>query len=171
MSGERDFHFETGNAIGYPSRVVRRRLGVPRNNIKVGVLDLRLDLLRVFEIANTADLHTIFDNGQFVGGAAYTAVNGNFRNWGYFGPGYYGKYPGAWFPGKWAVAGTAWAAASWATAGSYCGCEGEGTYYDYEDNVTYEDGNVMYEGEPVATEEQYYAEAEQIADSGAETGE
>ena len=110
-----------------------------------------------------------FVNGQFVGGKAYTAVNGNFTNWGYFGPGYYGRYPGAWFPGKWAVAGTAWAAATWATAGSYCGCEGEGTYYDYEDNVTYDDGNVLYEGEAVATEEQYYAEAEQIADSGIET--
>lgn len=110
-----------------------------------------------------------FVNGQFVGGKAYTAVNGNFTHWGYFGPGYYGRYPGAWFPGRWAIAGSAWAAATWATAGSYCGCEGEGTYYDYEDNVTYDDGNVLYEGEPVATAEQYYEEADQIAESGADT--
>lgn len=108
-------------------------------------------------------------NGQFVGGRAYTAVNGNFTRWGYFTPAYYGRYPGAWFPGKWAIIGTAWTAATWATTSSYCGCEGSGTYYDYEQNVTYEDGNVMYEGEPVATEEEYYQQAETIADKGAET--
>ncbi|MCS7470628.1 hypothetical protein NZK35_28590 [Stieleria sp. ICT_E10.1] len=108
-------------------------------------------------------------NGQFVGGRAYTAVNGNFTRWGYFTPGYYGRYPNAWFPGKWAVVGSAWAATSWAVAGSYCGCEGSGTYYDYEQNVVYEDGNVMYEGEPVATEEEYYSQAEAIAEAGGET--
>ncbi len=110
-----------------------------------------------------------FVNGQFVGGRAYTAVNGNFTRWGYFSPAYYGRYPGAWFPGKWAIVGTAWAATTWATAGSYCGCESSGTYYDYEDNVTYEDGSVLYEGEPVATDEEYYQQAETIADAGAQT--
>jgi hypothetical protein len=108
-------------------------------------------------------------NGQFVGGRAYTAVNGNFTRWGYFSPAYYGRYPGAWFPGKWAIIGTAWTTATWATAGSYCGCEGSGTYYDYEQNVTYEDGNVMYEGEPVATTAEYYEQAETIADAGNQT--
>ena len=110
-----------------------------------------------------------FVNGQFVGGQAWNAVNGAYTRWGYFGPGYYGRYPGAWWPGKWAVAGTAWAAATWATAGSYCGCEGEGTYYDYEDNVAYEDGSVYYEGEAVATAEQYYEQAAEIAEAGSET--
>ena len=108
-------------------------------------------------------------NGQFVGGRAYTAVNGSFTRWGYFTPAYYGRYPWHWFPGKWAIVGTAWTAATWATAGSYCGCEGSGVYYDYEQNVTYEDGNVMYEGEPVATAEEYYQQAETIAETGAET--
>lgn len=58
------------------------------------------------------------------------------------------------------------AAATWSTTGSYCGCEGSGTYYDYEENVAYEDGNVLYEGEPVATEEEYYEQADTIADAG-----
>ena len=110
-----------------------------------------------------------FVNGQFVGGRAYTAVNGNFTRWGYFTPAYYGRYPRAWFPGKWAVVGSAWAATTWAVASSYCGCEGGGTYYDYEENVTYEDGTVMYEGEPVATAEEYYEQAETIADAGAQS--
>ena len=96
-------------------------------------------------------------------------MNGAYTRWGAFGPGYYNQYPGAWWPGKWAVAGTAWAAATWATAGAYCGCEGEGTYYDYEDNVAYDDGSVYYEGEPVATAEQYYEQADAIAEAGTET--
>ena len=101
-----------------------------------------------------------FVNGQFVGGRAWTAVNGAYTRWGAFTPGWYGRYPGAWWPGKWAVAATAWATLGWATCGGYCGCSGEGCYYDYGGNVTYEDGNVYYGDQPVATAEQYYAQAE-----------
>ena len=107
-----------------------------------------------------------FANGQFVGGKAWTGVNGAYSGWGAFTPGWYGRYPGAWWPGKWAVATTAWAAANWATAGTYCGCSGDGTYYDYGENVTYEDGNVFYGDQPVASAEQYYDQAGQIAVSG-----
>lgn len=117
----------------------------------------------------TAGRGAAFVNGQFVGGTAWTAVNGNYTHWGYFGPAYPGTYPNCWWPGKWAVATTAWATVAYAVAGPYCGCSGSGTYYDYSNNVTYEDGNVYYEGEPVATAEQYYEEADQIAAAGEQT--
>lgn len=107
-----------------------------------------------------------FANGQFVGGKAWTAVNGSYTRWGVFGPGWYGSYPGAWWPGKWAVATTAWATAAWATAGAYCGCSGEGCYYDYGENVTYQDDTVYYGEQPVASAEQYYDQASQIAAGG-----
>jgi hypothetical protein len=110
-----------------------------------------------------------FANGQFVGGKSWAAVNGNFTRWNSFTPGWYGRYPGAWWPGKWAVAGTAWTAAAWATAGAYCGCTGDGIYYDYADNVAYDEGSVYYGDQLVASAEQYYSEADQIADSGQET--
>lgn len=114
----------------------------------------------------TAGRGASFVNGQFVGGRAWTAVNGAYTRWGAFTSGWYGRYPGAWWPGKWALATTAWATAAWATAGGYCGCSDEGAYYDYGENVTYDDGNVYYGEEPVATAEQYYDQAGQIADSG-----
>ena len=107
-----------------------------------------------------------FVNGQFIGGRAWSAVNGNFNRWGCFTPGWYGRYPGAWWPGKWAVAGTAWATAAWAVAGPYCGYTDSGAYYDYGENVTYDNGTVYYGDQPVATVEQYYDQAGQIADSG-----
>jgi hypothetical protein len=110
-----------------------------------------------------------FVNGQFVGGTAWTAVNGNYTHWGYFGPGYVSTYPNCWWPGKWAVATTAWSIAAYSVAAPYVGCDSSATYYDYGNNVTYEDGTVYYDEEPVATAEQYYDEAGQIADAGEET--
>ncbi|MFM7116643.1 MAG: hypothetical protein ACKO0N_08425 [Planctomycetota bacterium] len=110
-----------------------------------------------------------FVNGQFVGGTAWTAVNGNYTHWGYFGPGYVSTYPNCWWPGKWAVAATAWSIAAYSVAAPYCGCSESATYYDYGNNVTYEEGTVYYDDEPVATAEQYYEEAGQIADAGEQT--
>jgi hypothetical protein len=108
-----------------------------------------------------------FANGQFVGGQTWRAVNGNFTRWNCFAPGWYGRYPGAWFPGRWAIASTAWAMTTWAVAGSYCGCGGAPAYYDYGENVIYQDGDVYYGDQPVATAAQYYAQACEIADAGA----
>jgi hypothetical protein len=64
--------------------------------------------------------------------------------------------------------GTAWALATWPYASAYCGCTGEPVYYDYGSNVAYEDGSVYVDDQPVATAEEYYAQADQIADAGAQ---
>jgi hypothetical protein len=110
-----------------------------------------------------------FVNGQFVGGRSWAAVNGNFTRWNAFTPGWIGGYPGAWWPGKWAVWGTAWAVATWPYASAYCGCYGEPIYYDYGGNVAYEEGMVYVDDQAVATAEEYYAQAGEIAASGAES--
>lgn len=108
-----------------------------------------------------------FVNGQFVGGRTWGAVNGAFNHWGWYGAGWWGGYPGAWFPGRWALASTVWATAAWAMAGPYCGCGGGSpAYYDYGNNVAYDDGTVYQDGQPVATAEEYYDQANQIADDG-----
>ncbi len=67
------------------------------------------------------------------------------------------------------MATTAWAVATWPYASAYSGCVGEPVYYDYGGNVAYEDGSVYVDDQPVATAEQYYAQAETIADAGAES--
>jgi hypothetical protein len=106
-----------------------------------------------------------FVNGQFVGGRSWAAVNGAFTHWNCFTPGWWGSYPGAWYPGRWAFATTAWATATWAIAGDYCGCSGDPIYYDYGENLTYDDGTVYSGEEPIASAEQYYDEANKIAAS------
>ncbi len=117
----------------------------------------------------TAGRGATFANGQFVGGKTWGAVNGNFTRWNSYGPGWNNRYPGAWWPGKWAVAGSIWATAAWATTGDYCGCESEPMYYDYAENMTYEDGNVYYGEESLGTTEEYYDQTSQIAAQGQET--
>ena len=59
-----------------------------------------------------------------------------------------------------------WATAGWATAGSYSGCSDEGAYYDYGENVTYEDGTVYYGEEAIGTAGQYYQQANELAEAG-----
>ncbi len=106
-----------------------------------------------------------FANGQIVGGHTWSAVNGNFNHWNCFHPGWYGRYPGAWYPARWAAA-SVWTAASWAALSGWWGYGGEPVYYDYGGDVAYNDGQVYYGDEPVATQEQYYNEATDIAAMG-----
>ena len=103
-------------------------------------------------------------SGRYVAGAA---VRTNYSHWGVYGRGWYAQYPGAWLAASWA-AGAAWNACTWNSASSYCGYSEEPpAYYDYGNNVTYEDGNVYVNGDDAGTTEQYYDQAAQIAATGA----
>ena len=114
----------------------------------------------------TAGRGAAFVNGQFVGGKAWTAVNGAYTRWAHSRPAGTAAIPAPGGRASGPVAATAW---GWwglgAPAGGYCGCSGEGCYYDYGGNVTYEGDTVYYGDEAVATAEQYYDQAEQIAES------
>jgi hypothetical protein len=119
---------------------------------------------------------------QSAGGAAYAGTRhvaagtlqnqGAYvrRNFGYynaFSPGWYGRYPGAWAAAG-LGAGAVWRAANWGGCSSYVGYPDDtaATYYNYGDNVTYQDGNVYYGDEVAATEADYAQQASQIADAG-----
>ncbi len=98
---------------------------------------------------------------------AGAAVRSNYSHWGVYGRGWYAQYPGAWLAAGWA-AGTAWDACTWNSASAYCGySDAPPAYYDYGNNVTYEDGNVYVNGDDAGTSEQYYDQANQIAAAGA----
>ena len=66
------------------------------------------------------------------------------------------NHPHNWW--AWATAGaiTGWVAGGWG---------GEPVYYDYGTNLYYEEDNVYYEGEVVATADEYAAEAQTIVQS------
>jgi hypothetical protein len=90
------------------------------------------------------------------------------RAGGYWTPQWHAAHPGAWVA---AGVGTAawWTRASWNSAYANCGCSSEPTTYDYGNTVVYQDGNVCYGGQPVASAEQYYQQAAEIAAAGAQT--
>ncbi len=93
----------------------------------------------------------------------------NYTHWGVYGRGWYAQYPGAWFAAGWAT-GAVWRACTWGTAASYCGYEETPPmYYDYGNNVTYEDDSVYVNGDNVGTAEQYYDQAADVASAGTET--
>ncbi len=91
----------------------------------------------------------------------------NFNHWGNYGRGWYARYPGAWFAAGWG-AGAIWRACTWGSAASYCGyANAQPVYYDYGNNVTYQDNSVYVNGSDVGTADQYYQQAADIASTGA----
>ncbi len=48
----------------------------------------------------------------------------------------------------------------------YCGCAAQPYVFAYGDNITYNDGTVYYGDQPVASAEQYYQQADQLAADG-----
>ncbi|WP_145424192.1 hypothetical protein [Symmachiella dynata] len=98
--------------------------------------------------------------------AVAAGVRGNFYHWNYYGPGWYARYPNAWRAAAWG-AGTAWAICTWDSMGSWFGYGAtQPVYYDYGTNVTYQDNSVYVNGQDVGTSEQYYDQAEQLAQTG-----
>ncbi len=95
------------------------------------------------------------------------AVRTNYDHWGSYDRDWYARYPGAWGAAGWAT-GAAWHTCAWGDAAAYCGyAEAPPVYYDYGNNVTYDNSNVYVNGEDVGTGEQYYDQAASLASTGA----
>ena len=102
--------------------------------------------------------------------ARYTtaaAVRNGYNYPGVYGAGWYANYPGAWYAPGW-TANAVWNPCTWSTASVYCGySEAPPVYYDYGNNVTYQDNSVYVNGENAGTTQQYYQQASTLASSGA----
>ena len=75
------------------------------------------------------------------------------------------KYPGAWFAAGWATRAI-WRSASWGSTSSYVGASSVAVSYNYGDTIIYEGDTVYQDGEQVATTEEYYQQAETLAQEG-----
>ena len=107
--------------------------------------------------------------GQNSAGGRYNSANAirsSYNDYGAYGKGWYNDHPGAWAAAGW-NAGRAWAPATWAAAGAWCGFSSSAPlYYDYGNNVTYQDNNVYVSGQSVGTSAQYYQGAANLAATG-----
>ena len=85
-----------------------------------------------------------------------------------YGDRWHTDHPGAWFAAGWAT-GTAWRAATWDSYYTWMGYPATTPmYYDYGNNVTYQDDAVYVNGESAGSTEEYFQQASDIAQAGAE---
>jgi hypothetical protein len=108
-------------------------------------------------------------NTRYVAGSTLRGqaafVRGNFVHYNCFRPVWFTAHPNAWRAAAWGTAAF-WAGASWATVAGVCGYPAQPYIYDYGTAVVYEGDQVYYDGEPVATAQEYADQATQIATVG-----
>ena len=93
-------------------------------------------------------------------------VRRDFDGRGYYNADWYRRYPGAWSAGRYAY-GNVWTAATWDAMGGWFGYGNvQPVYYDYGNNVTYQDNSVYMNGQDMGTSEQYYDQAQTLAEAG-----
>ncbi len=99
---------------------------------------------------------------------AAAAVRGNYDHWGVYGADWYTAHPAAWRAAAWGT-GAAWRAATWASVGTWMNYADETpVYYDYGNNVTYQNNDVYVNGQDTGSAQQYYDQASSLASSGAQ---
>lgn len=103
--------------------------------------------------------------GRYTNGVA---IRSNFNHWGYYGSDWYSAHPGAWYSASW-DAGAAWRRATWDAVGSWIASSGTSPmYYNYGDNITYENDKVYVNGQKTSSTNEYYDQAKLLAMTGVE---
>ncbi len=92
-------------------------------------------------------------------------VRRSFVHYNCFTPAWYRVHVNAWRPVAWTATGF-WVGATWATLATTCAYPPQPVIYDYGTTIVYEDNRVYYNGEPLATAEEYTDQAVAIATKG-----
>ena len=107
---------------------------------------------------------------EAVSGGVYAArgatVRRSYNGYGMYGDAWHAANPNAWAAAGWKT-GYAWTPATWPAVGASMGWAAgvQPVAYNYGNNVTYQDDQVYYGSESVATAEQYYQQASTLAQS------
>ncbi len=101
-------------------------------------------------------------------GAGYAAVRNSFDRPDLYGPAWYGSNPNIWRGANWA-AGSEWAATPWADLALLAGYGNNAPLsFDYGNNVTCVEGNIIQDGKEIGTAEAFSQQAFDLAQIGAE---
>lgn len=84
-----------------------------------------------------------------------------------FRPGWYTAHPAAWFAAGW-TANNVWRAAAWGSLYPYCGFPIYPSYYDYGENVVYQDNRIFIDGKDAYSVEEFVGKANALAQEGRE---
>ncbi|QDU49342.1 hypothetical protein [Gimesia panareensis] len=94
-------------------------------------------------------------------------IRGGFYGWGMYYPGWYAAHPGVWYAAGW-PAGYAWTVCTWSAMMNWFAWSNmQPVYYDYGNNVVYQDNSVYVNNQDVGTAEEYTQQASQLAQAGA----
>lgn len=94
-------------------------------------------------------------------------IRGGFYGWGMYSPGWYSAHPGVWYASTWPP-GYAWRVCTWgAMVNWFAWSNMQPVYYDYGNNVVYQDNSVYVNNQDVGTAEEYTQQASQLAQAGA----
>ena len=96
--------------------------------------------------------------------SASVGVRRSFSAYGTFTPAWYRDHPGAWYSAG--LATGAWLGTTWSGVNTWFGTAWPVNPYDYGDNITYQNNYVCYNGQPIATAQQYAQAATDLADQG-----
>lgn len=96
--------------------------------------------------------------------ARYSAVNGNFNHWNYFNHNWWNNHPWYWNNRYWND-DWAWGWSGWGELGGWWGMDvaADPVYYDYGNNITYQNDNVYYGTQPLESATTYYTQAQSLA--------
>ena len=92
-------------------------------------------------------------------------VRTGFTGYHYFNRGWYAAHPTAWRAAAWPAAAY-WAWAPYSRIATFCSYPATPVVYDYGSYIVYEGDQVYYNGDPVATAEQYATQALTLAAAG-----
>jgi hypothetical protein len=92
-------------------------------------------------------------------------VRAGFGGYSYFNGGWYARHPAAWRAAAWGATAY-WRWAPYATVATFCGYPATPVVYDYGSTLVYQDNSVYYNGEPIATADEYTAQAASLAARG-----
>jgi hypothetical protein len=90
----------------------------------------------------------------------------SFANYKLFTQQWHDQNPDAWRTSRW-VAGNAWSPTSWRAVSGFFGSTAAPIWFDYGDNITYQNGDIIMNGQDVGTAEQFSKQAADLADVGA----
>lgn len=97
-------------------------------------------------------------------------VRNNYYGGGAFwGHGWWGYHPGCWFYPGWGMGmGMAWMITDWSMMAGMLALDAAvaPSYYGYGTNITYNNNNVYYDGQQYASANDYYNQAQTLAESG-----
>jgi hypothetical protein len=125
--------------------------------------DIGLAHYSSFNVGHIGHVTPYWSHGVITTRAGYVRTGFGYYNT--FRPGWWTRHPGCWYPPGW-IGPYAWRWATWVLLSELWALSVQPIYYDYGNNVVYQDNAVYVDGQNVGTAPEYAKQATVLADQG-----